>query len=247
MTKRARSDETLEAARAAALELHARYQVEFVEKKNVCPFARRSREQGRVHRPVYFPAHEDASAQRVAAQLADLVSRHEDAEIVLLTFVVGPAHAFAKAPGFEAYLADLRDAWEQLPAPAPWYMVSFHPRPTHDPGRAVTRDSLVPLLRRSPDPIIQCVNATVLDRVRREAQAVAHERMMQELRAKSPELAELFSRSIQADPELGAEIAQANFDRLGTGLGREELERSLAELRRAREEAYAPFPSLDLV
>ena len=229
----------LERAREIVERVHGRYQREIVEQLNICPFARKSREQGRVHRPIYLPQHEAVDPTRVATELLARVDAHADAEIVLLTFAVGPAHEFAQADAFEAFLKALREAWEGQGEVPPWYMVSFHPHPRVDLERAPTRDSLVPLLRRSPDPVIQCVNARVLDEVRREAQRVSHARMLAELREKSPELAELFAHSVQADPELGADIAQHNFDHYGVDEGRARLESTLADIHAERERVYA--------
>src|SRR5690606_30116999 len=172
--------------------IHTRYQREIVESMNVCPFARKSRELGRVHRPIYFAA-EGPTADVVAAELYSLDRAHADAEIVLLTFACGGAHPWSQPNEFETFLGQLRQAWAEFDPPRAWYMVAFHPNHRRADGRARTQDNLVPDLRRSPDPVIQCVNAEVLDRVRREAQRVAHERMRRELMATHPELAELFA------------------------------------------------------
>ena len=54
--------------------LHTRYVVEVVEDLSLCPFARRCREQGRLHRPTFLAAaapEADAVARDLAA-LADL-------------------------------------------------------------------------------------------------------------------------------------------------------------------------------
>jgi hypothetical protein len=229
----------LEAAKREVLRIHGRYQVEVVEGLNICPFARRSREQGRVHRPLYF-SHEGApAASEVAEDLAELVSEHEDAEIVLLTFPTGRDQPFWSTERFEAFLLELREAWNGVEGRPPWYMVSFHPRfGVHDENR-LTRDALVPLLRRSPDPVIQCVNARTLDRVRREAQEVAHKRMVEHLKKHQPELVSLFERSVPTDHELSADVAQHNFDHYAKGEGRERLEKVLDDIQSDRDEGYA--------
>lgn len=213
------------------LELHERYVVEVVEGLGLCPFARKSREQGRVHRPVFRSPPDPG---RAAQTVAELVAEHPDTEIVLLTFVVDAHHPWRNAPDFEAFTKDVRETYQALPAPV-FYMVAFHPELGGPPdGTRLNQDNLVPLLRRTPDPVIQCVSASVLDRVRREAQQAARERMRAMLADQDPALAELFDKSISPDPELSAEIARRNFTSVGGGEGREELERRIAAILEAR-------------
>jgi hypothetical protein len=229
----------LQEARDEVQRVHARYAREVIEALNICPFARRSREQGRVHRPLYFSHEGSPRAQRVAEELADLVRTHADAEIVLLTFPTGSSHEFWQTEAFEAFLLRLRESWQSEARRPPWYMVSFHPLfGVHDEDR-LTQDSLVPLLRRSPDPVIQCVNARTLDRVRQEAQAVAHKRMVDHLMATQPELVPLFERSVPTDHELSADVARHNFDHYAKGEGRAKLEALLDDIHRDRERGYA--------
>ena len=64
---------------------------------------------------------------------------------------------------------------------------------------------MVTLIRRSPDPVIQYVDALVLDRVRRQAQVSARERMIRELEAKDPALAALFAVGL-LQPDAGTRI-----------------------------------------
>lgn len=225
--------------------VHGRYQVEIVEGLNLCPFARKSRELGRVHRPVFrfdAAAQVERSGERaaeVARALADLVEAHPDAEIVLLTFPVRRAHPWSTPQAFERFLPPLREAYAALPGAPVFYMVAFHPGNRLAEGAALTRDNLVPLIRRSPDPVIQCVRAETLDAVRRQAQQVAHARMRAELLAINPDLAEMLDRSIAPDPELSQDIARANFDAVGAGPEREAFETRIADILRERDELYA--------
>ena len=220
--------------------IHDRYQREIVEGLGLCPFARRSREQGRVHRPLFISTDtHEPSPSEVARALGALVKAHADAEIVLLTFPVPPGHRWNQAAEFERFLASLRPAWADLPPPREFYMVSFHPRLEPPADRPLTADSLISLIRRSPDPVIQCVDATMLDRVRRQAQASARERMIAELEVRDPALAVLFAQSVSADPELSSDIARHNFSSHGAGVGRELLLATLAEIQAARDRAYA--------
>jgi hypothetical protein len=204
--------------------IHDRYQREVVEDLGLCPFARRSRELGRVHRPVFVSTGErTVDPSEVARALGELVDAQRDAEIILLTFPVPPGHRWTKPAEFEGFLSTLREAWAALPPPREFYMVAFHPRLEPPADRSLTADSLVSLIRRSPDPVIQCVDAVLLDRVRRQAQVSARERMLADLEARDPALAAMFAHSIAPDPELSSDIARHNFQGFGQGPGRERL------------------------
>lgn len=224
---------------AAVQAVHERYQVEVVEGLGLCPFARRSRELGRVHRPTYIAVDDQdcVEPRKVAEDLAALIRAHADTEIVLLTFPVPPAHPWRDPARFEAFLKALRPIWDAL-APSEFFMVAFHPELRPPADRPLNRDSLVSLLRRSPDPVIQCVNATILEDVRAQAQASARERMLRELEAKDPALAALFARSIQPDPELSSDIAKQNFRNLGDAEGLARLDAAVASVLDERNRRY---------
>jgi hypothetical protein len=211
--------------------IHDRYQREIVEGLGLCPFARRSREQGRVHRPVFVAtAAADPDPREVAEVLAQLVGADASVEIVLLTFPIPPGHAWSRPSAFEQFLARLRDAWKAVPPPREFYMVSFHPRLEPPADRPLTADSLVSVLRRSPDPVIQCVDADLLDRVRRQAQVTARDRMLRELEARDPTLAAMFARSVAPDPVLSSDIARQYFSMDGAPTSRSALEQAIAAL-----------------
>jgi hypothetical protein len=211
--------------------LHDRYLLEVVEHLGLCPFARRSREQGRVHRPLRWvdDAFDTAS---VAAQLHAIVRAHPDAEILLPTFVVPADHPWRDAETFAAFVPQLRAAYEATGGPR-FFMVAFHPGFGADPAAKVSAESLVPRLRRTPDPVIQCVNAEVLERARHAAQLTARERLIERF-AHDPVMAALVARSIQADPELSAEIARNNFAAVGRSPGADELQARISAIAAAR-------------
>lgn len=224
---------------SAVQAIHDRYQREVVEGFALCPFARRCRELGRLHRPVFMVDPErPLDPHEVIDRLVRLIDEHDDAEIVLLTFPLPPEHRLFDVARFERFLVDLRDVWQAVDRPRDFYMVAFHPRLKTAADRSVTADSLVPLLRRSPDPVIQCVDATMLDRVRKQAQESARERMLRDLEARDPALAQLFARSISPDPELSGDIARQNFENLGSPAGLARLQAKITEIHEARERAY---------
>lgn len=224
--------------------LHDRYLLEVVEALALCPFARRCREQGRVARPLFYstpaaplgidPAH-------VAAELDRLTRADPQLEVVLLTFVLppDPHHPWHAVDPCEDLVRAVRDAYEaRVPAGLRFYMVGFHPRlqGPSDARRPATPDGLVPWLRRTPDPVIQCIRADLLDQVRRQAQAAANARFLEEMARLGPEYRALAATAIQSDPELSADIARHNFASVGAGPGRADLERRIAALLLARAE-----------
>lgn len=223
--------------------VHDRFLLEVVEPLGLCPFARRSRELGRVHRPLVYEV--GATPAHVAARLRALVGEHPDAEIVLFTFIgPGPAPRFTRARDLDDFVKEVRPAYDPLGGPT-FFMVGFHPRsgepdPGDEPPRS-TPDSLVPLLRRTPDPVIQCVRAEVLERVRWQAQQASHAKMIAEAEKLDPRLRKILEHSVQPDSSLSADIARKNFETVGEGEGRERLEARLADIARARAEAYAPY------
>jgi len=209
--------------------IHTRYLEEVVEGLGLCPFARHSREQGRVHRPLFRVDTDTPSAATVAEGIADCTRAHDDAEIVLATFV-DPLGRFDEPAAFEAFVTRVRELYGGLDAPM-YFMVAFHPRldETIDERRPLTKDTLVPLIRRTPDPVIQCVNAEVLEKARANAQQAAHRKLL-EMHGDDPVLRAMIERSVQTDSELSADIARTNFETCGTGDGRDELERRLAAI-----------------
>ncbi len=100
--------------------------------------------------------------------------------------------------------------------------------------RPLTADALVPLLRRTPDPVIQCVRADLLDDLRRQAQAAADARFREEMARLGPEFLVLAEHAIRSDPELGHDIARHNFASVGAGEGRERLEAKIQAILAAR-------------
>lgn len=203
--------------------IHARYLEEVVEGLGLCPFARHSREQGRVHRPLFRVADDAPDPRPVADAIAKITTDHDDAEIILATFV-DPGGRFSTPAAFETFVTRVRAAYDKLDAPL-YFMVAFHPRldETIDTARPLTKDTLVPLIRRTPDPVIQCVNAAVLERARANAQQAAKRKLM-EAHGHDPVLRAMLERSVQTDSELSADIARANFDACGTGSGHQRLQ-----------------------
>lgn len=189
-----------------------------------------------MHRPLFWIDEGLPPATEAADRLLQTVTEHPDSEIVLLTFV-DPNDRVDDIRAFERFVAQVREAYMALEGPV-FFTVGFHRRSGEDGPEKLTKDSLVPLIRRSPDPVIQCVNAEVLERARRQAQAAAHKRLVETLGAKDPMLRAMIERSIQADSELSSDIAKHNFTSVGDGAGRARFETAIADILRDRDESY---------
>ena len=137
---------------AAALARNDRYIREFVEALHICPYARTCRESGKLQRRVV------ARLEDAAAVMAEIEALPEDGvEVALLIFPDAPAGTEQAAHDFESFAASMR------PGLRDFYCVAFHPdlpRDLADGHRAVQ------FIRRSPDPTIQMVRASVLRAVR---------------------------------------------------------------------------------
>ena len=141
----------MESIEAEALARSDRYLREFVEALELCPFARKCRESGRLARRVLRggrPAEATASA---AAELE--ATTEEQVEVALLIYPEFEGDLRA----FEGFRDEVRRGLRLF------YCVAFHPdlpMDLSDENRAVS------FLRRSPDPTLQLVRVATLDRVR---------------------------------------------------------------------------------
>lgn len=141
------------------LQVYRRYEVEVVEGLNLCPWAKRAREDGRVV-PLVMPQRDDDPAP-AAAQLRELAPQSH-VDIALLIFPL----IDLDRQSFDRFVAELRRVdepqWEL--GHVPFALAAFHYEARRDSSRA---ERLVPYIRRSPDPTIQVVRRTVLDDLRR--------------------------------------------------------------------------------
>jgi len=193
-----------------------RYLRDFVERLHLCPYAQRCRETGKLQRRVLW-RREDA-----VAAIREIEALPEDAvEVALLIFPAEPATGDASARAFTAFCAELR---EQMSAAhggqAPFYAVAFHPdlpRDLLDANRAVH------FIRRSPDPTLQLVRASVLQAVRGRDDGGS--------RYLDPAGLSLEQAMALASPaSLADRIARANFSTLQRE-GAEQVEALLESLR----------------
>lgn len=160
-----------------------RYVVEVVERHELCPWARATRERGELAVGILWgtPSVDDwvAEAGRLLAAPAARVA-----------IVVAPELAIARAA-----LGAVRDA---VASRISWAGVAeFHPDAALD---LATPARLVPFLRRSPDPLLQLVPLALLDAVRGAPPAADRAR----------QAAMLVGHAAPPRRELTAQIAAAN-------------------------------------
>lgn len=151
-----------------ALRLNARYVQEVVVGWGLCPWAAQAWRSGAVARRVLL---EEAPA---AAQVLSVIDELAGAPAISIGLVILPRLA-VDAAGFGTFAEQVRRAdraRREGAAPA-FLMAAFHPElrrePPDDPA------SLVPFVRRTPDPTLQLVRTTLLDELARDGRDVSAE------------------------------------------------------------------------
>lgn len=211
-----------EALIAEALRIYRRYATEVVEGLGLCPWAEHARRAGHVVERVLLLSTPDVQpAMDVVAELAG----RPEVEILLVIF---PLLELDRRR-FEHFVAELReaDAKRHELGSIPFVMAAFHPdaeAELSDPER------LIPFLRRSPDPTIQLVRRSVLERVRRRAPEGTG----------FVDLRQLDPRELAAEEPLGLRerIARDNLETVQR-MGVARVEELLADIRRDRGRSYA--------
>ncbi|MGE0545951.1 MAG: hypothetical protein AB7R00_02765 [Kofleriaceae bacterium] len=172
---------------AEVMRVFERYLVEVVERYELCPWARGTRERGELATAVLWGVPADAEWREAADELlARPVTR--------VAIVLAPELSASRAE-----LAAARDRIAEAMTSAG--VAEFHPDALLDlstPGR------LVPFVRRAPDPMLQLVPLTLLDEVR-AAPPVA-------TRAAQAEI--LTGRAAPPRPDTAERIARANHARV---------------------------------
>lgn len=147
---------------AAALHVYGRYEREFIEAHNLCPYAKAAREVGAVGTMVITSADIEDQALSHIRHLA----AQPEIEIGLLLF---PRVELDRLQ-WERWVSRLvgLDTPQHPLGGVPFAMAAFHPDaplPPRTPG--ARPETLVPFIRRTPDPTIQLVRLSALERVRR--------------------------------------------------------------------------------
>lgn len=142
-----------------ALRVNARYVEEVVIGWDLCPWAARAWQAGQVVQRVFTEAALDAGA---AAAFIDELAAAPDAAIGLAIF----PRVACTIGAWERFAEQVR----RTRAGAPFLVAAFHPdyRAAEGPLDAAR---LVPLIRRTPDPTLQLVRASLIDKLRGDASA----------------------------------------------------------------------------
>lgn len=209
--------------RSEALRVYRRYMLEVVEGFTLCPWAAAARRDGHVFEQVFL-AENQADPQQ-SLQLLDRLSGQHRIDIALFIY---PDLELDRL-GFESFVRTLRerDTARYEVGEVPFAMAAFHPDARADLKEP---ERLIPFLRRTPDPTIQVVRRSALDRVRGNSQEGTS----------FFDLADLGTLPLpQKEPlSLRQRIAQANLD-TALEVGVSTLEALFQDIRRDRDESYA--------
>lgn len=204
--------------------IQTRYQTEVIEQFSFCPWAREAREQGRVQLLVSFMRAPDVAE---TLPLLDAVMQQASTDVGMLIFPLLP---LSRLP-FAHFVADVRraDDLRSRRGQLRFALADFHPDAPYDDR---SPDTLVPFLRRSPDPLIQVVRTEVLAHVRGP---VAHGTSYVD-----PAQVAAFALGAvpSATPPLAARVAEHNFRTLRR-VGSAEIERIFGAISADRKASYA--------
>ena len=211
------------ALRDEALRVYRRYMLEVVEGFTLCPWAAAARRAGQVFEAVIL-AENQADPQQSLTLLESLKDQLET-DIALFIY---PDLELDRL-GFESFVRTVRerDAARHELGTIPFAMAAFHPDARPDLKEP---ERLIPFLRRTPDPTIQLVRCTALERVRGNNQEGTS----------FFDLSNLGTLPLpQKEPvSLRQRIAQANLD-TALEVGVDTLEALFQDIRRDRDESYA--------
>lgn len=205
-----------------AARLHTRYLVEIVEELGLCPWAKRARVGGRIRQHV-STATDASEAIAAATDAVEASAREREVEVA---FVIYPCLELDRR-AFDGLAARVQEneAARHPIGEVPFMLAAFHP---DAPADTKTPERLIPFLRRTPDPCLQLVRASVLEAVR--ANTPQGTRVID---------IEHFDLSMLSDaPPLRERIARNNHA-IVTDFGVDELTRRFEALRADRTATYA--------
>ncbi|RME70127.1 MAG: DUF1415 family protein [Planctomycetota bacterium] len=216
-----RPDDRLPPAFEAEVQrINDRYVHEIVERFKICPFARAGREKGRIVRGVF--AQRDAALEPALAWLEQLEATAPEA--VEMGIAVYPRFD-GDLLAFRRYARALIAAHTERFGPQRAFVgVVFHPDWKLVPTSPA---SLVPWLRRSPDPTLQWTRRSTLAQIRRPLPP-------------GPFGDRGLVRT-DAESRVSSRVAAANFAFVTREGGRERIEGILADILADRTRSYAPW------
>jgi hypothetical protein len=203
--------------------VYRRYQTEIVEACGLCPWAERARIDQKVREWVVM---EDSRANAQSSlDVMDEMYKVPGIEIALLIY----PRLKATRVEFERFVARVRDADSRRHplGKIPFMFAAFHPEANADLSNP---ERLIPFLRRTPDPTIQLVRGSVIEKIRGHA----------------PQGTQFFdTKTLLEDlekpqPAVRDKIAQANLETVQK-MGADELKRRLDDILRDRNESYENF------
>lgn len=210
------------------LRTNLRYQVEFIEAFNLCPWAKGARTSNNA-----VPRVDDGSP--LLTQIANAAALGADVVFLILPTYVGGRL------DFEDLVARLiaEDARRHRDVSPPFAMAAFHPEGVPQPEGELSSETLVPYLRRSPDPTIQLVRLEALAQVRKgEPPGTSF------IDPSQIDFAELLRKGVPTRPSLRQRVANANHA-LFVGTTGDDLRRTLEDIlderRRARQRLGLPL------
>jgi len=175
---------------AEALRLNARYVDEVVVGWGLCPWADRAIREGRVRRRAIL---DEAPAPGAVLAFVDELAAAPD---LAIGFAIFP-RASLSAQGFDAFAEQVRRADRARGAPA-FLVAAFHPFGADTFGSA---PQLVSFVRRTPDPTLQLVRASLLARLPPGASDDVGRENFAAVSARGPAALDALLRDIRRDRE----------------------------------------------
>jgi hypothetical protein len=190
--------------------LYRRYEREIVETCDLCPWAVRVRHDKRIRERVLLQEDDALLAPSLDAIHA---FANEDIDVALLLY---PRIGLGRA-AFDHFASRLRDAdvSRQSLGQVPFVFAVFHPEAAPDTREP---ERLIPFLRRTPDPTIQLLRSSVVDRVRGatpQGTQFVDPRMVEALSAPVPSLRErIASANLATTLRIGVETLAQRFEEI---------------------------------
>ncbi|MDX2055976.1 MAG: DUF1415 family protein [Polyangiaceae bacterium] len=210
-----------ELLRTEALRVYQRYLNEIVLAYGFCPWAERAISLHRVvERVVLSPDGE--AAEKIVSLVAELAT-DPNVEVALLLL---PKLELDRT-AFDRFAQKVRQALETSEYRAVFALAAFHP--FAEPIRR-TSESFIPFLRRTPDPTLQLVRYSLLERVREGTPQGTHF-----LDVHTLDLASL--TSLREEKSLREKISDHNLEQ-AEAVGIARLEQIFADIRADRDRSY---------
>lgn len=204
-----------------ALRLNRRYVVEVVEKYSLCPWAERARREGRVTERVFLQEISELHGRSLEA--IQELSGNTHIEIALFIY---PLTGLGRLD-FEHFARVLRaeDQARHEVGEVPFAMAAFHP---DAPAVLSTAERLIPFLRRTPDPTLQLVRRSALERTRGADEGTSF-----------LDVGQVSPLTLRAPPRqtVRQRVAEQNLATVAQH-GVPELERVFEDIKRDRDETY---------